>query len=62
MSRKENRICIAGPLAVVPAYGLIRLLGLEDGSAPYFLAVAFVYLAVLALVFWAERYVRRLEL
>ena len=62
MSREEKRIFIAGPLAVVPAHGLIRLLGLEDGSAPMFLAVAIVYLAVLALVFWAEPYVRRLEL
>ena len=61
MSREESRIVIAGPLAVVPTYGVIRLLGLEDGSAPMFLAAAFVYLAVLALVFWAEPYVPRLE-
>ena len=55
MSSKEDGLFfIAGPLAVVPAHGLVRLLELQEGSVSIFLALAFVYVIVLALVFWAE--------
>ena len=45
---------IAGLLSVVPAYGLVRFLGLQDVGAPMFLATALVYVIILSLVIWTK--------